>query len=88
MIMVAAIDFPRVGARRRQLNRRSASKLPAPDHQRVLQHPALFQIAQQRADGLVAIAGQTLVIFFDVVVIVPRLALAVPDLDEAHSALE
>ena len=40
------------------------------------------------AIGLVALAGQLAVVDLDVVVVVPRLAVAVPDLHEPHAALD
>src|SRR6185295_5075962 len=60
----------------------------APDDQCVLQHAALLQILQQSANRLIALAGKLAVVDLDVVVAVPRLALAVPDLHEAHTTLE
>ena len=48
----------------------------------------MFQVLQQRADGLVALLGELPMLHLDVVVAVPRLAFAVPDLHEAHAALD
>ena len=44
MVVVAAIDFPRVRSRRGHFNDWRAAEFAAPDHQRVVQHPALLQI--------------------------------------------
>src|SRR5437868_866960 len=88
MIVVAAIDLAGVGARRGQFHRGGPAKLAATDDQRLVQHPALFQVLQQGADGLVALLRQLTVAEFEVIVIVPGLSLAVPDLYEAHTALQ
>ena len=50
--------------------------------------PQLLEVGEQGADRLVALAGELGVVDFDVVVVVPRLALAVPDLHEPHAALD
>jgi len=88
MIMVTAIDFSRVRAGRRQLHRRRASEFAAPDHESVIQEPALLEIFQKRADRLIALAGETPVIHLDVIMIIPRLSFAMPDLDEANTAFD
>ena len=75
VVVVAAVDLAGVGARVRQLDRRRAAELAAPDHQRVVEQAALLQVGEQRGDGLVALAGQLAVVDLDVVVVVPRLAL-------------
>ena len=88
MVVVAAVDLARVRAGLRQLDRRRAAELAAPDDQRVLQHAALLQVLEQRRDALVALLREAAVVDGDVVVVVPRLALAVPDLHEAHALLQ
>ena len=50
------------------------------------QQAARLQVAQQRGDGPVAVAGVGAVVD-DVVVVVPRLVVAVVDLHHAHAAL-
>ena len=85
MVVVAAELRLAVAA---QLDRRRAAEFAAPDHQRVVEHAPLLQIGQQGGDRLVDLAGELAVIRFDVVVVVPRLAGAVPELHEAHAALE
>src|SRR5579859_3436400 len=87
-IMVAAIDLAGIGTRRWQFNGGSAAKFSAPDDQRVFQHAALFEVLEQRADGLIAFLRQPFMIDLEVVMVVPRLAGAVPDLHEANAALE
>ena len=86
MVVVATVDFAGVGTGRRQFHRRGAAKFAAPNDQRFPQQPALFQILQQGADALVAFLGQAAMVQFNVVVIVPRLAGAVPHLNEAHAS--
>ncbi len=88
MIVIAPVDLAGVRARRGHLDRRRASEFAAADDERLLEQAALFQVFQKRADRLVALAGQLPVIHLDVVVVVPRLTLAVPNLHEAHAALD
>ena len=56
--------------------------------ERLVEQAAPLEIGDQRADGLVALAGEVAVVDFDVVVVVPGLPLAVPDLHEPHAALD
>src|SRR5207253_4787355 len=72
----------------RQLDRRRAAKLAAPNDERILEQPALFQIHKQRADRLIALLSQLPVVDFQVIMAVPRLAGAVPQLHEANAALD
>ena len=62
-----------------------ATEFTAPDDQRVFEHPALFQIREQRADGLVHFLRGTLHAALDLAVVVPRI---LPDLHETHPALD
>ena len=50
--------------------------------------PRCLRSVEQGGDGLVALLGQAAVVDFEVVVAVPRLAVAVLDLHEAHAALD
>ena len=88
MVVVAAVDLAGVAAGRGQFDSRRAAELAAPDHQRLVQQPALLQIGQQGGDRLVALPGQPAMVDFEVVVAVPGLALAVPELHEAHAPLD
>src|SRR5947199_10811052 len=56
VVMVAAVDPARVRAGGRQLDRRRAAELAAPDDERVVEHAALLEILEQGADRLVALA--------------------------------
>ena len=88
VIVIAAVDLAGVGSRSGKLDGRSPSKFAAPQDERFIEQPAFFQIAEQRADRFVALACQAAVIDLDVVVVVPRLALAVPKLDEANASFD
>src|SRR3954454_6411820 len=88
VVVVAAVHLAHVRAGGGELDGGGAAELAAPDDQGVLEHPALLQILEERADGLVALAAELAVAGLEVVVIVPRLPGAVPELDEADSALE
>ena len=88
VVMVAAVHLALIRARSRQLDGRRAAELAAPDDQRVVEHPALFQILQEGADGLVALPAQLAMTGLEVVVIVPGLSLTVPELDEPHAPLQ
>src|SRR5207253_999760 len=87
VIVVPAVDLALVGSGRRQLDRRRSAEFPAPDDQRLVEQAALFQVLEQGADSLVALFGEAAVVNLDVVMAIPGLPLAVPDLDEADAAL-
>ena len=57
-------------------------------HQRAVEHAALLQIGQQGGDRLVPVVGEFAMLCFQLVVVVPGLARAAPDLHEAHASLE
>ena len=88
MIVVAAVHFALVRALLRQLDGGRAAEFAAPDDERFVEQAALLQIDEQCADRLIALLGQVAVLDFEVVVAVPRLAGAVPQLHEAHAALD
>jgi hypothetical protein len=88
VVVVAAVDFAGIGAWGGEFDGGGASEFAAPDDQGFVEQPALFEVLEQGADGLVAFAGEAAVIDFEVVVIVPGLAGAVPDLDEADAAFD
>ena len=88
MVVIAAIELARIRAGRRKLDGRGAAKFPAPDYQRILQHPALLQVFQQRAYRLIGFLGELAMAFFKIVVVIPRLAFAMPDLNEADATLQ
>ena len=69
------------------LAHRRATKLAAPHDQRVIQQAALLQVAQQRRDGLVNVLAQVPRARVVVRVRVPRLPVAVINLDEPHAPL-
>src|SRR5436190_1258074 len=50
MIVIPAIDLACVGTGSRQLNSGSAAKFTAPNHQGIVEHAALFQVFEQRAN--------------------------------------
>lgn len=64
---------------------RRSAELAAPDDERVLEQPFLFQVAEERGDGFVGFGGFIAQGVLEVVVMIPA---AVPDLDEAHAFLE
>ena len=71
-----------------QLDGRGATELPAPEDESIFKQAALLQIGQQRGDGAIDFSRKVAVILFDIVVVVPRLAGAVPELHVADAALE
>src|ERR1041384_1092215 len=81
LIVVAA-------GRRGELRRGRSSELARPEDERVFEHPALLEIGEERRDRLVAFQREPSVVLRDLVVVVPRLTGARPDLDEPYSALE
>ena len=88
VVVVATIDLAGVGSGGREFDDGCAAEFAAPDHEGVVEHAALFEIFEEGADGLVAFAGEAAVVDLDIVVGVPRLAVAVPDLDEADPFFE
>src|SRR6516225_11825318 len=68
MIVVAPVDFPRISSWGREFDGRRAAEFSAPDHQSIIQHPALLEVRQQCADGLVALARELPVVLFDIIV--------------------
>ena len=66
---------------------RRPAEFTAPDHQRVFQQAAGFQVLEQCGDRPIALAGMVAV-FVDVLMVVPRLAVSVVDLNHAHAALD
>src|SRR5688572_26688468 len=85
MIMVAAIDFTCIGTGGGQLNCWSAAEFAAPNHEGFIEHSALFEIFEKCSNRLITLFGKLAVVYFEIVVVVPRLACAMPDLDEADS---
>ena len=81
MIMVAA-------GKCRQLGHGRAAELAAPDHQHLVEEPALLEVRQKSGNGLVPFRGELAVMSNDVLVVVPRLTRATPYLNESHPALE
>src|SRR5215510_6778482 len=78
VVMIASVNLSGIGTRLWQLHRWGSSKFSAPDDKRILEHASLFEILEQRANGLITGFGQVAMVHFDVVVIVPRLAGAMP----------
>src|SRR5437763_4839208 len=64
------------------LDHRCAPKFSAPDYERVLQHPALFQVLDQRGAGLVRVAAILLEVSDQIAVLVPGF---VEKLNKAHA---
>ena len=79
--VVLATDLRIDGA----LGRGGASELAAPEHEGILQHPTLFEVLQERGDGLVALVCETWMLFFDAEMAIPWLAGTVPNLDVPHT---
>src|SRR6266404_4016866 len=88
VVVIPAIDFSGVRAWFRQLDGRCAAKFAAPNHECVLQHAAVLEVLEQGTNSLIAFLGQIAMVDFYIIVIVPGLARAMPDLHEAHSTLD
>src|ERR1051326_4469884 len=88
VVVVAAIGVALIGPGGGKLNRGRTTELAAPDYECVIKHSPLLEVFEQSPDRLIAFLGQVPVINFQIVVAVPRLAGAVPNLDEADAALE
>ena len=67
------------------LHHRRAAKLAAPEHERVVEQAALFQIAHQRGAGLIGVLAVLGEVLLEIAVLVPGF---VEQLHETHAALE
>ena len=83
VVAAAAVGALAVG----ELHRWRAAELSPPEHERALEEPEADEIVEQRADRPVALLRQPPVVFFDLVVAVPRLPRAVPYLHVADAPL-
>src|SRR5947209_13136911 len=50
VVVISAVDLPRVRSGRGELDRRRPPELAAPDDERLLEHPARLEVLQKRAD--------------------------------------
>src|ERR1051325_4856735 len=75
-------------AGRRNFNRRRPPKLTAPDNKGFFEQSAVLEIFKQGTDGLIAFAREAPMIRRDLLVTIPRLTFAMPDLHEAHAAFD
>src|SRR5688572_1500315 len=71
-----------------QFDGRRAAEFTAPDYERIVQHAALLEICQQGSDRLIELPAQPPVVLLDLVMVVPGLTRAVPELYIAHAALQ
>ena len=71
-----------------EFDRGGASEFTAPDYEGVFEETAHFEVFEEGSDRLIALGGKFTMALFNKGVAVPRLALAMPDLDEADTALE
>src|SRR6266704_4401498 len=73
------------------LSVRGAAKFAAPNHQRVFQHAARLEIADQRGPGLIRVSTQLWMAFIVVRVSVPRLIVLITGIinaDDAHAVFD
>ena len=71
---------------------RSPAHLPGPEHDRLVEQPALLQVGDERRDRLLRDAGVLLVVLLQVAVLIPRGIVPVEtragDLDEPHTGFD
>src|ERR1700722_3433849 len=67
------------------LHHRGAPEFPAPNHQRVVEHPPLFQIFDQCCASLIGLMAIDLDVFGEIAVLIPRLVI---NLDKTYAALD
>src|SRR4051794_12621608 len=79
-MVIAAV----VGGCQMTLAINSAPEFPAPDHQRVIEQPALFEIGNESSRGLIGAFALQRQVTRKVVVLIPA---AMVELDEAHATL-
>src|SRR3954452_16517731 len=87
-VVVTAVVHATVSAEVREFDGRSAAELTAPDDEGVIEKAALFEVLQQGRYWLVTFTRQPSVVRANIVMTVPRLTGAVPDLDETDSPFE
>src|SRR5262249_3657023 len=83
IVVAPAFDVPAAAA---DLAYRSAAELGTADDQRILPHPARFQVLDHRGEGLVGVLGVDFV-GEDIAVGIPRVALRVINLRHTHALL-
>ncbi len=88
MVVIASVDPALVGAGLWHLDGRGAPEFATPNDEGLFQEAAHFEILEEGGDGLVALPCEPLVVFFQIVVVVPGLSGPVPDLHEAHAPLD
>ena len=79
MVIAAVIIFGELA-----LGIAGATKFAAPNHERIFEHPALFEVLDQGGAGLVGFARLGPDACREIAVLVPALMIK---LDEAHTAL-
>src|SRR5438876_11828754 len=62
-----------------------AAKLPAPDHERVIEHAALFEVLYQRRARSIRVFAILFQVMFEIAVLIPRF---MEELHKADAALE
>lgn len=86
VVVVTSVNLTRIGSFGGQFDGGSAAEFPAPDHECFFEKSSLFEICEQRCNGLIALLCESCVVDFDIVVIVPWLSLPVPDLHKPDAS--
>jgi hypothetical protein len=88
VVVVAAVHLAGVGALLRQLDRRRAAELAAPDDERLVEQAALLEVDEQRADRLIALRSRACGESLRGRRGCPKAAFAMPHLHEPHAAFD
>lgn len=88
VVVIAAIDLAGVGAFFGHFNDGRPAKFSAPEDEGFVEESALFEIGEEGGDGLITFPREVAMVLLKVVVIIPRLSGAMPDLHEADATLD
>lgn len=87
VVVVASVDLASIGSGLGHFDYRSTPKFSAPDYHSFVEETSLFEVRQKSADRLITFTGKTAVVLLKVVMIIPGLSCAIPNLNKANSTL-
>ena len=88
VVVVSTVDLPLIRTGLGKLNDRRSAEFATAENERFVQQPSLIEILQQRSYSLITLIRQIGVVLFQIVVVVPGLAGAMPQLNEANAAFD
>ncbi len=85
VVVVTSIDLTGVAARRWKFYDRRPPELSSPQHERLVKESALLEVFQECGQRLIDLFRQPPMVLFQIVMIVPGLPPAMPELHESHT---